>query len=152
MTTWRTNPAWPRLRIVAGPSSGSELPIAQGITVIGPLRGGADKWTPDGVARLLSILDQEAPVQAAVIRAAAANGGAVDRSRVFELGRYGPNRMLRGFTRPVSRVTRALQANGHVDLRAPDMLRPRYDYGVQANAFKIPEEVVQILIDPSTEH
>lgn len=35
VTTSRTNPAWPRLRIVAGPSSGSELPIAQGITVIG---------------------------------------------------------------------------------------------------------------------
>jgi hypothetical protein len=34
VTTSRTNPAWPRLRIVAGPSSGSELPIAPGITVI----------------------------------------------------------------------------------------------------------------------
>jgi hypothetical protein len=33
------------------------------------------KWTPSGVSRLLSTLDDEAPVQAAVIRAAAANGG-----------------------------------------------------------------------------
>lgn len=70
----------------------------------------------------------------------------LDRLKVYELGGYHRNRMLRGFTRPVSRVSRALQARGEVDLGAPDILRPRYDYGVQANAFEVPEEVVQILI------
>ncbi|MEV4344721.1 PIN-like domain-containing protein [Actinoplanes sp. NPDC049596] len=105
-------------------------------------------WTPSGVSQLLSRLDVEAPVQAAVIREAAENGGIIDRERVFEIGEYGPSRMLRGFTRPVSRITRSLQASGVVDLEVPEMLRPRYDYGVQANAFQVPDEVVRILTEP----
>lgn len=105
------------------------------------------KWTANAVLRLLSILDYEAPVQAEVIRAAAANGGSVERTQVYAIGQYDPNRMLRGFTRPVARVTRKLQAEGDVGLRVPDMLRPRYDYGVQANAFEVPREVVDLLAD-----
>ncbi len=102
-------------------------------------------WTPGAVQELLAALDVEAPVQAAVIRAAAANGGVVDRHQVYQLGHYSENRMLRGFTKPVRRVSRRLQEVGDLDLRVQEMLRPRYDYGVQANAFEIPVEVVEIL-------
>lgn len=104
-----------------------------------------DSWTPGGVEALLTDLEFAGPVQAAVIRAAAANGGILDRASVYELGSYRPSRMLRGFTRPVSRVTRALQATGDVGLNVPDMLRPLYHSGVQATAFEIPAEVVEIL-------
>lgn len=103
------------------------------------------RWTPEAVSALLAALDIEAPVQAAVIRAAAANGGAVDRQQVYQLGDYSEKRMLRGFTRPVRRVSRRLQEVGDLDLWVQEMLRPRYDYGVQANAFEIPGEVVEIL-------
>ncbi len=102
-------------------------------------------WTPSAVQQLLSTLDAQAPVQAAVIRAAAASGGIVSRDEVFRLGGYGPKRMLRGFTRPVRRFSRLLQETGELDLRAPELLSPRYDHGVQANAFEIPSAVVEIL-------
>ena len=103
------------------------------------------QWSLDAVRQLLAILDTQAPVQAAVIRAAAANGGLVDRQKVFELGNYGPKRMLRGFTRPVRRVSRLLQETGDLDLQAPEMLTPRYDFYGLADAFQIPDEVVELL-------
>jgi hypothetical protein len=65
--------------------------------------------------------------------------------RCIRWGRYSPKRMLRGFTRPVRRISRQLQETGDLDLTAPAMLTPRYDHGVQANAFEIPAEVVKIL-------
>ncbi len=102
-------------------------------------------WDPSAVHQLLAKLSTEAPVQAAVIRTAAANGGLIEREEVYRIGNYGPKRMLRGFTRPVRRVSRLLQEQGELDLDAPEMLRPRYDFGVQANAFEIPYEVVEIL-------
>ncbi|MDN5759783.1 MAG: PIN-like domain-containing protein [Tomitella sp.] len=104
-------------------------------------------WSALLVDRLLEVLDIEAPVQAAVIRAAAENGGSVGRDEVYRIGNYGAKRMLRGFTRPVRRVSRMLQEAGELDLTAPDMLQPRYDFGVQANAFEIPPEVVDILTE-----
>ncbi|WP_164704376.1 PIN-like domain-containing protein [Blastococcus litoris] len=102
-------------------------------------------WTEAAVHQLLEQLAVQAPVQAAVIRAAAANGGSVDRREVYRLGGYSPKRMLRGFTRPVRRMSRLLQEKGALELNAPEMLSPRYDHGVQANAFEIPQQVVEIL-------
>lgn len=104
-------------------------------------------WTLSAVDQLLDLLDREAPIQAAVIRAAAANGGTVPRERVYEIGGFTPKRMLRGFTRPVRRCARRLQELGELDLDAPDMLTPRYDSGVQASAFEIPADVVELLRD-----
>ena len=95
--------------------------------------------------QLLNLLDQQAPVQAAVIREAARNEGRVDRETVYQIGDYAPNRMLRGFTRPVRRLSRVLQEAGTLDVRAPEMLTPRYDYSVEANAFQVPKEVVDII-------
>lgn len=110
----------------------------------------AGEWNAAAVQRLLAKLDAQAPVQAAVIRAAAANGGSVDRATVYSLGSYSSKRMLRGFTRPVRRISRLLQETGDLDLGAPEMLSPRYDRGVQADSFRIPEEVVKILTVSST--
>lgn len=110
-----------------------------------------DSWTAPAVQQLLFKLDGQAPVQAAAIRMAADNGGIISRDDIYRLGDYSPKRMLRGFTRPVRRISRLLQETGDLGLDAPEMLRPRYDFGVQANAFEIPPEVVDILCDPETQ-
>lgn len=102
------------------------------------------RWTARGVLELLRLLDQEGWRQADVIRRAAENGGFVDRGTVYAIGDYRDDRMLRGFTRPVTRLTRVLQARGTVAPDVQPMLRPVY-IDVKASGFEIPDEVVEIL-------
>ena len=74
-------------------------------------------WTAAGVTALLERLDVESPEQAVLIRAAAANGGRVERDEVD--GLLPPDEpALRAFAAPVARVTRELQDAGLV---APDV-------------------------------
>ncbi|GAA1274056.1 hypothetical protein GCM10009609_41480 [Pseudonocardia aurantiaca] len=74
-------------------------------------------WTAAGVTALFERLDAESPEQAALIRAAAANGGRVERDEVD--GLLPPDETaLRAFATPVARVTRELQDAGLV---APDV-------------------------------
>ena len=94
------------------------------------------------VHEALRLLREQAPVQARVILAAAELGGRVDRATVYKLGNYAPERMLRGFTRPVTRIARMLQERGVLAADVPDLLVPRYDRGVQASSFDIPASVV----------
>ena len=76
-----------------------------------------DEWTLEGVTELLRRLDQERPLQATVIRAAAAKrNGRISRRQVYRLGGFDKNRSLRGFTRPSNRITRQLQSEGIVSL------------------------------------
>lgn len=107
-------------------------------------------WTEEGVVALLVALDAEGQDQAIVIREAAVRGGRIDRETVYELCGFEDDRMLRGFTKPTSRITRDLQADGIV---APDVepaLIPVYA-GVKAAAFRIPSEMVSILAGDSGE-
>ena len=103
------------------------------------------EWTANGVHELLRRLELEAPVQAETISVAAISGGEVDRDVVYEIGGYDTERMLRGFTRPVARVTAELQAAGIVLDGVAPMLVALYPDGVKASAFRVPPEVVQIL-------
>ncbi len=102
-------------------------------------------WTLQAVSTLLAWLDSDSPVQAEVIRAAAAGEGTVDREAVYGLGEYPPGRMLRGFARPVQRLTRRLQQERKLSVEAPPMLLPVYEKGVQAIAFQVPQAVVDVL-------
>jgi hypothetical protein len=98
-------------------------------------------WTADALVALLSRLDDEAPVQAEVIRLAAESGGRVTREQVYELGGFPDDRMLRGFTRPPARLTTALQAKGVVPEDVLPILIARYPDGVKASYFSVPPEV-----------
>ncbi|CCH30420.1 PIN-like domain-containing protein [Actinosynnema sp. NPDC047251] len=108
-------------------------------------------WTPRGVFALLSRLDAEGRVQADVIRAAAANGGRVDRDAVYRLGNFDPERNLTGFTKPTARITNDLQAVGLVAAGVEAALTPYYLSGVKADEFWIPDEMVAILAEDDTE-
>lgn len=110
---------------------------------------GVPRWTREAVAALLERLDRESQVQADVIRFAAEHGGVIDREAVYGIGGYGEDRMLRGFTRPAARITRALQQEGILDHGVEPALTPIYAGSDTAVQFEIPLDIIEILsIDP----
>jgi hypothetical protein len=106
-------------------------------------------WSPTGVFALLENLTTEGWDHAEVIRAAARNGGIVDRETVYEICGYDDDRMLRGFTRPSARITAALQRQGVIADGVEPALTAVYEGGVKAVTFRIPKEMVLILAKDS---
>jgi hypothetical protein len=106
----------------------------------------ASEWNAKGLAALLQRLDDKHPVQAMVIRVAGTRpNGQVPRALVYELGGYEEGRTLRGFTRPVNRITRQIQQQGLVPLGVTPALETVYEHGVQATYFAVPPDVQRIL-------
>lgn len=103
----------------------------------------AEGWTRDGIATLLERLEYEGPVQARVLRRAAESGGTLSRNDVYEIGEYDENRSLRGFTRPIRRITQDLRDSGEVtsDL---EVLEVAYE-GSQASNFTIRPELLPLV-------
>lgn len=110
------------------------------------------RWTKDSVVELLRRLDAEGQVQAEVIRAAAAQGGVIDREQIYQIADYDEDRMLRGFTRPTARITRSLQEEGFVQPGVEPALTPIYEGGVQAVRFEIPLDMAEVLSLDQPEH
>lgn len=106
-------------------------------------------WTADAVRLVLKELDSQGYVQAQVIREAIANGGRISRARVYELDQRDEDQMLRGFTRPVKRVTTKLQDSGAVPYELQPLLDAVYETGVKSSHFAVPQEVVSLMGDPS---
>ena len=74
------------------------------------------------------------------------NGRAtLSRALVYELGEYEDGRTLRGFIRPVNRITRQLQREGLVGADVAPALEPVYEQGVQAAYFSVPPDVRKLL-------
>jgi hypothetical protein len=106
----------------------------------------AEPWTLTALSALLERLDQEAPVQAAALRLAMPDeGGRVSREKVYQLGSYADDRMLRGFTRPFRRLTETLQEEGKIPAGVSPIFVARYPDGVKASYFSVPSEVPQLL-------
>ena len=85
-------------------------------------------------------------MQAAALRLATPDqDGRVSREKVYELGGYADDRMLRGFTRPVRRLTATLQGDGVVPARVAPIFVARYPDGVKASYFSVPAEVPPLL-------
>lgn len=102
-------------------------------------------WTSDAVRAVLRELDAQGCVQAKVIREAAANGGRISRARVYELDNRDTSQMLRGFTRPVKRITAELQSVGDVPRGVPPLLDAIYEEGMKSSHFGVPHHVVSLL-------
>lgn len=110
-----------------------------------------EPWTSEALSALLERLDQEAPVQAAALRLATPDqNGRVSREKVYELGGYADDRMLRGFTRPFLRLTAALQGEGAIPERVSPIFVARYPDGVKASYFSVPSEVPPLLKELSS--
>jgi hypothetical protein len=104
------------------------------------------QWTRTGLNELLDRLDEEQRVQANVIRMAAQQpNGRLPRALVYELGEYEDGRTLRGFTRPVNRITRQLQREGLVAADVAPALEPVYEQSVQAAYFAVLHDVRKLL-------
>ncbi|MET9971636.1 hypothetical protein ABZZ80_38495, partial [Streptomyces sp. NPDC006356] len=77
-----------------------------------------------------------------------ANGGFVDRATVYDLAGYPGDRQLKGFTRPVSTVSRELEDAGELSGEEPFLLHTIYgsvDEPSWATGFRIPDETVPLL-------
>jgi hypothetical protein len=104
-------------------------------------------WTQLALRELLDRLDGEHRVQAEVIRAAAHQAnGRLARALVYEVGEYEDGRTLRGFTRPVNRITRQLQRSGLIAASVAAALEPVYGQDGQVAYFVVPPEVRELLI------
>lgn len=104
-------------------------------------------WTLEALQAVLEELDYHGLAQADVIREAAESGGKILRERVYELDGREEGKMLRGFTRPVTRITAELQENDLVPYGVESLLTAVYESGVEASHFAVPSEVVSILDD-----
>jgi hypothetical protein len=131
----------PAVRVFIDPSSSLDAP--EGGTATSALR---EEWTIEGLTELLHRLEQERPLQADVIRAAAARRrGRITRRQVYRLGGYDPDRSLRGFTRPSNRITRQMQHEGMVGHGVDFPLRAVFGQGGVATHFVVPPEVIKLL-------
>lgn len=106
-------------------------------------------WNKDAYLDVLTKLLSRHHVQVAVIFEAIKNGtGYVTRERVYELGNYPENRSLKGFTRPVNRLTAEAAEAGLLPEEADDLLTPDYDPNVRsfqrAKGFIVPMDVVRL--------
>ena len=104
-------------------------------------------WTVDAIAELLDALEREAEVQYRVLLEAALTDGDVPRDRVYQIGGYEESRTLRGFTRPIRRISKRLIGQGSLDNSAIDILKPQYppEWNGTAASFRVPESVLELL-------
>lgn len=96
-------------------------------------RSGGLGWTRTSVQRLIDELRPSYPVQSRAIQQAYRDGGYVTREEVYALAGYSPDRSLRGFTRPIERLTRMLEEEGLLPYYAEAALSPRYDFAATGN-------------------
>lgn len=91
------------------------------------------------------------PVQAKVIHAAAMAGGICDRKTVYELGGYDESRSLKGFTKPVTRIMKQMQAEGELPIDAADPMKPIYDWEnpsfQKAQGFEMPAKLATLFAE-----
>jgi hypothetical protein len=98
-------------------------------------------------------LELEAPVQAATISAAARQNGFVSRDQVYAIGKYPEGRSLKGFTRPINRITELYRDQGFVPAKAVDIIwavnNEDSPEAGQAAGFRIHEDVLPLVIAES---
>ena len=102
-------------------------------------------WTADALRALLELLDEQRPIQADVLRAAAGNGGVLPRSEVYRIGQYPMDRTLRGFTRPIHRLHDQLVEGGVIPEEAIYPLAPWYPRPGPAVWFVMPPRVAELM-------
>jgi hypothetical protein len=107
-----------------------------------------DGWTAQAVSVVMGRLADEAPAQAEVVQRAAELGGFIDRAEVYSIAGFDPGRSLRGFTRPVRRITQMFQDRGLISAVVSDLLEAKYDdqAGV-ATGFTVPRSVISLILD-----
>lgn len=106
-------------------------------------------WTVVALGELLSRLKvSNGVVQAEAIRVALDNGGQVDRAEVYTIGGYGPDRSLKGFTRPINRIVEQMKTDGLLPADAVPPFKPDYDEDIasyqRAPSFVVAKELLEL--------
>lgn len=107
--------------------------------------GSDNGWNERAARELVRRLEAEGKYQAKVIRVAAMQGGVLTREQVLEVANFGPDRMLRGITRPPRRITAQLIEDGLLPPFATIPLWSVYEHGVSATHFEVPKEFSEFL-------
>ncbi|SDH40806.1 hypothetical protein SAMN05216553_12127 [Lentzea fradiae] len=106
-------------------------------------------WTVEGLGLLLVRLNSEAMVQADVLRVAVKQSGFVSREQVYEIAGYSPERSLRGFTRPINRLSQFVKSMDMAEVDAVDVLWAVYNEDSPeigwAAGFRVHREVLPLL-------
>jgi PIN like domain len=84
-------------------------------------------WTEEAIVELLDQLREEGAVQASILEYAASHGGFIPRMKVYEIAGYAKGRQLKGFTRPINRITGRLCDEEQINESAVDLLTAIYD-------------------------
>ena len=113
-------------------------------------------WTYDLYVEAVSGLLTKHFVQAQAVTEAIKSGtGYISREDVYKLGGYPASRSLKGFTRPVNRITAQLTEEGKLPADAQDLLETVYDPNLKgyqrAVGFQVPLEVVKLALDRGAE-
>lgn len=103
------------------------------------------EWTPAAAEELLFRLRNENWPHAEVIEFAARHGGVIGRDDVYEIAEYAQDRMLRGFTRPTTRIAKMLIREGFIPRGVAMPLVTQYASGVVASHWVVPPEFTWIL-------
>ncbi|HZM79916.1 MAG TPA: restriction endonuclease [Candidatus Limnocylindrales bacterium] len=102
-------------------------------------------WSVTAAVELMRVLDTSYPMRATLIRTAARQRGRLERSQVYAIADFPPDRTLRGLTRPTNRITAILIEQGRLPEELEYPLQTGYDHGVQATHFTVPPDLVAAL-------
>ena len=84
-------------------------------------------------------------MQARILRAAAQNGGSIDRQTVHLLAEYPPEQNLTGFTKPVGGLCGNSRRKGSRQGRRDAALLPDYRGKTKVQAFSLPPDLTEHL-------
>lgn len=128
------------------------LPSSPGGNVRVPDDVESTGWTyPAYEQAIIALLRKHSVQVSAIFEAIKSGTGYITRGQVYALGKYPESRSLKGFTRPVNRVTADLVDSGKLPEDAEELLRPDYDPAVRsfqrARGFFVPMEVVKLALE-----
>jgi hypothetical protein len=102
-------------------------------------------WTTGAAGELLRRLEDEGWVaQTLVLRAVAINGGRITRQQIFSAAGFSAERTLRGFLRPVERITSDLESEGRLQPEVAPALKREPPTGSEL-VFVSPPVLVRVL-------
>lgn len=106
-------------------------------------------WTAGALTELFDRLTYEDyGDRVAVIKYAAEMGGLADTFSIYDLCDYSEDRSLKGFTRPVTRLTDLLRRRGKIPESAVHVLKAEYETGSgRASGFSVHPQLVQMIND-----
>lgn len=143
---WLTRPPAPartRYDVLREELTDPLLPEAPGRSPVRRSDVSRESWTTHAAQQLLLRLAEEGRVAQVQVLRAAAHTGSITRRQVFEVTGFSPKRTLRGFLRPVKRITADLVHAGVLPLGVePALARPQSQ---QEPAFVMPPDLAAIL-------